>query len=354
MDFDKAKLFVGGISRDTSEDALRVHFSRYGDVAGSLVARDKTTKIPRGFGFVWFYDPSFADRALRETHVIMGRTVEVKKAIPRSDQLQYHHQQQNLNQQKHSEIDRNSSSVSSNNISVRTKKIFVGGLSADLTQAQFRNYFERFGKIVDVVVMQDSSTNRPRGFGFVTFDAEESVNKVMLNPFHELNGRQVEVKRAVPRDEVTINRNNALGRENIKGGSSSRTSDQGMLQSYSYGSGYQLYPTYAPVSAYMGGYPYGTGLYSSGYPVFGYGRGGYGIAPMATGSPWSGPLMAGTSFSPYLYPAYPNGGYADLSSMVLGGTGHQLSHMVAPQVEGVALQVQSLSLKDGAAGSASS
>ncbi|CAI0464375.1 unnamed protein product [Linum tenue] len=329
MDFDKAKLFIGGISRDTSEDALRVHFSRYGDVAGSLVARDKTTKIPRGFGFVWFYDPSFADRALRETHVIMGRT-------------------------KHSEIDRNSSSVSSNNISVRTKKIFVGGLSADLTQAQFRNYFERFGKIVDVVVMQDSSTNRPRGFGFVTFDAEESVNKVMLNPFHELNGRQVEVKRAVPRDEVTINRNNALGRENTKGGSSSRTSDQGMLQSYSYGSGYQLYPTYAPVSAYMGGYPYGTGLYSSGYPVFGYGRGGYGIAPMATGSPWSGPLMAGTSFSPYLYPAYPNGGYADLSSMVLGGTGHQLSHMVAPQVEGVALQVQSLSLKDGAAGSASS
>ncbi|CAI0464378.1 unnamed protein product [Linum tenue] len=327
MDFDKAKLFIGGISRDTSEDALRVHFSRYGDVAGSLVARDKTTKIPRGFGFVWFYDPSFADRALRETHVIMG---------------------------KHSEIDRNSSSVSSNNISVRTKKIFVGGLSADLTQAQFRNYFERFGKIVDVVVMQDSSTNRPRGFGFVTFDAEESVNKVMLNPFHELNGRQVEVKRAVPRDEVTINRNNALGRENTKGGSSSRTSDQGMLQSYSYGSGYQLYPTYAPVSAYMGGYPYGTGLYSSGYPVFGYGRGGYGIAPMATGSPWSGPLMAGTSFSPYLYPAYPNGGYADLSSMVLGGTGHQLSHMVAPQVEGVALQVQSLSLKDGAAGSASS
>ncbi|CAI0464379.1 unnamed protein product [Linum tenue] len=325
MDFDKAKLFIGGISRDTSEDALRVHFSRYGDVAGSLVARDKTTKIPRGFGFVWFYDPSFADRALRETHVIMGRTVSFSPC-----------------------------SVSSNNISVRTKKIFVGGLSADLTQAQFRNYFERFGKIVDVVVMQDSSTNRPRGFGFVTFDAEESVNKVMLNPFHELNGRQVEVKRAVPRDEVTINRNNALGRENTKGGSSSRTSDQGMLQSYSYGSGYQLYPTYAPVSAYMGGYPYGTGLYSSGYPVFGYGRGGYGIAPMATGSPWSGPLMAGTSFSPYLYPAYPNGGYADLSSMVLGGTGHQLSHMVAPQVEGVALQVQSLSLKDGAAGSASS
>lgn len=81
MDFEKAKLsekaklFVGGISRETSEDALRDHFSKYGVVSGSLVAKDRNTRSPRGFGFVWFSDPSIADQALQDTHIILGRTV---------------------------------------------------------------------------------------------------------------------------------------------------------------------------------------------------------------------------------------------------------------------------------------
>lgn len=75
MDRDQAKLFVGGISRDTSEDTLKDHFDKYGAVMGSVVAKDKTTKNPRGFGFVWFSDPSSADKALTDTHVIGGRTV---------------------------------------------------------------------------------------------------------------------------------------------------------------------------------------------------------------------------------------------------------------------------------------
>lgn len=75
MESDQSKLFVGGISRETTDDALKQHFSNYGTVLGSVVAREKTTKTPRGFGFVWFSDPSTADRALKATHVILGRTV---------------------------------------------------------------------------------------------------------------------------------------------------------------------------------------------------------------------------------------------------------------------------------------
>uniref|UniRef100_A0A2P2LE60 RRM domain-containing protein n=1 Tax=Rhizophora mucronata TaxID=61149 RepID=A0A2P2LE60_RHIMU len=75
MEVEKAKVFVGGISRETSEDVLRAHFSKYGDVLGSLVAKDRAAGNPRGFGFVWFSDPSFADQALQDTHVILGRRV---------------------------------------------------------------------------------------------------------------------------------------------------------------------------------------------------------------------------------------------------------------------------------------
>ena len=74
----------------------------------------------------------------------------------------------------------------------RTKKIFVGGLSSTVTETDFRNYFEQFGSITDVVVMYDH--------GFITYESEDSVDRVLLKTFHRLKEKRVEVKRAVPKD----------------------------------------------------------------------------------------------------------------------------------------------------------
>ena len=77
----------------------------------------------------------------------------------------------------------------------RTKKIFVGGLSPTVTEDEFKRYFELFGNITDVVVMYDQISQRPRGFGFITFDSEEAVDKVVMKNFHELHEKMVEVKK---------------------------------------------------------------------------------------------------------------------------------------------------------------
>ena len=60
----------------------------------------------------------------------------------------------------------------------RTKKIFVGGLAPTVDEAAFRMYFERYGDVEDAVVMYDHDNKRPRGFGFITFVAEDSVDQV--------------------------------------------------------------------------------------------------------------------------------------------------------------------------------
>ncbi|KAJ2765153.1 hypothetical protein GGI18_006277, partial [Coemansia linderi] len=50
-------------------------------------------------------------------------------------------------------------------------KLFVGGLSWETDEIKLRNYFSRYGNIVDCTIMRDPMSSRPRGFGFVTFDS---------------------------------------------------------------------------------------------------------------------------------------------------------------------------------------
>ncbi|KAH1205993.1 Heterogeneous nuclear ribonucleoprotein 1 [Glycine max] len=75
MDSDQGKLFIGGISWDTTEDKLKDHFGNYGDTLSTSIMREKNTGKPRGFGFVVFADPNILDRVLEDKHVIDGRTV---------------------------------------------------------------------------------------------------------------------------------------------------------------------------------------------------------------------------------------------------------------------------------------
>ncbi|KAK4352222.1 hypothetical protein RND71_027740 [Anisodus tanguticus] len=307
-DLDKSKLFCGGIPRDTSEHMLKEHFSKYGTVVSSVIAKDRETGRPRGFAFVSLSNPSAVDKALQDTHEILGRMVEVKKAIPRSEQ----HQNQ---QQNNRGLNRNSRSNGRSNDQFRTKKIFVGGLSANLTQEDFKIYFERFGRITDVVVMHDNVTHRPRGFGFITFDSEDAVEEVMQKNFHELSGKLVEVKRAIPRDGNNNSGNDYHSRiGNGEASNYNNTYQQGMYPSYS--------PRYVyccgPVSGYgsVAEYPYGVGTFGGSYPVgAAYPGIGYGITSLMPRGPWNNPAMAGLRVSPLpygntgaIYPAYMNGG----------------------------------------------
>ncbi|CAK0829010.1 unnamed protein product, partial [Prorocentrum cordatum] len=77
---------------------------------------------------------------------------------------------------------------------------FVGGLPQNCSEDVFRDYFQTFGKIVDIVVMKDRDTGNSRGFGFVTFDSTDAVDKVIAQyKEHKIEGKWVETKRAQPR-----------------------------------------------------------------------------------------------------------------------------------------------------------
>jgi len=82
-----------------------------------------------------------------------------------------------------------------------TGKCFVGGLAWETTEESLREFFGKFGKITDAVVMRDRQTGQPRGFGFVTFEDPE-VAKQVCGEQHSLDGRTVETKISVPREQL--------------------------------------------------------------------------------------------------------------------------------------------------------
>ena len=74
---------------------------------------------------------------------------------------------------------RSQSITSGDQIDVQLRKVFVGGLPHNLALACFKEYFLNFGEIEDCVILQDKRTQKPRGFGFVTYRDIRSVNLVL-------------------------------------------------------------------------------------------------------------------------------------------------------------------------------
>ncbi|RWR74358.1 glycine-rich RNA-binding protein 3, mitochondrial [Cinnamomum micranthum f. kanehirae] len=81
-------------------------------------------------------------------------------------------------------------------------KIFIGGLAKETTNATFTKHFGKYGEITDSVIMKDRRTGQPRGFGFVTYADPAVVDKV-IEDTHIIHGKQVEIKRTIPKGAVT-------------------------------------------------------------------------------------------------------------------------------------------------------
>lgn len=57
---------------------------------------------------------------------------------------------------------------------------------------KLKEHFSSYGKVVEHQIMLDHSTGRSRGFGFVTFESEDAVERVMSQgKMHDLGGKQV-------------------------------------------------------------------------------------------------------------------------------------------------------------------
>ncbi|XP_076977439.1 DAZ-associated protein 1 isoform X1 [Tamandua tetradactyla] len=182
------KLFVGGLDWSTTQETLRSYFSQYGEVVDCVIMKDKTTNQSRGFGFVKFKDPNCVGTVLASRpHTLDGRNIDPKPCTPRGMQPERTRPKEGWQKGPRSD-------------NSKSNKIFVGGIPHNCGETELREYFKKFGVVTEVVMIYDAEKQRPRGFGFITFEDEQSVDQAVNMHFHDIMGKKVEVKRAEPRD----------------------------------------------------------------------------------------------------------------------------------------------------------
>ncbi|XP_074515362.1 heterogeneous nuclear ribonucleoprotein A3 isoform X3 [Sebastes fasciatus] len=173
------KLFIGGLSFETTEESLRAHFEQWGTLTDCVVMRDPNSKRSRGFGFVTYAAVEEVDEAMKaRPHKVDGRVVEPKRAVSRED-----------------------SNKPGAHLTV--KKIFVGGIKEDTEEYHIREHFEKYGKIECIDIMEERSTGKKRGFCFVSFDDHDTVDKIVAQKFHTINYHNCEVRKALSKQEMS-------------------------------------------------------------------------------------------------------------------------------------------------------
>ncbi|XP_035584909.1 heterogeneous nuclear ribonucleoprotein D-like [Zalophus californianus] len=268
---DDGKMFIGGLSWDTSKKDLTEYLSRFGEVVDCTIKTDPVTGRSRGFGFVLFpKDAASVDKVLElKEHKLDGKLIDPKRA----------------NVLKGKEP---------------PKKVFVGGLSPDTSEEQIKEYFGAFGEIENTELPMDTKTNERRGFCFITYTDEEPVKKLLESRYHQIGSGKCEIKVAQPKEVYRHQQQQQKGGRGAAAGGRRGTRGRGRGQGQNWNQGFNncydqgcgnynsAYGGDQNCSGYGGydytGYNYGKYGYGQGYADYSGQQSAYGKASRGGGN----------------------------------------------------------------------
>ncbi|XP_050124817.1 heterogeneous nuclear ribonucleoprotein 1-like isoform X1 [Malus sylvestris] len=246
------RIFVARIPQSVTEANFRSHFEKYGEITDLYMPKDQSSKAHRGIGFITFENAGQAisyilvpcimpnvsfcfllelkassgalnsvEDLMADTHELGGSNVVVDRATPKANDFR---PVGRMAQQGGYGAYNAYISAATRYAAVGAptlydhpvpgpafprgesarglgKKIFVGRLPQEATSDDLRQYFGRFGRIVDVYVPRDPKRTGHRGFGFVTF-GEDGVAERVSRRSHEICGQQVAIDTATPPEDA--------------------------------------------------------------------------------------------------------------------------------------------------------
>uniref|UniRef100_A0A2K5QKR7 TAR DNA-binding protein 43 n=1 Tax=Cebus imitator TaxID=2715852 RepID=A0A2K5QKR7_CEBIM len=182
-------LIVLGLPWKTTEQDLKDYFSTFGEVLMVQVKKDLKTGHSKGFGFVRFTEYETQVKVMSQRHMIDGRWCDCK--LPNSKQ--------------------------SADEPLRSRKVFVGRCTEDMTEDELRQFFSQYGEVMDVFIPKPF-----RAFAFVTF-ADDQIAQSLCGEDLIIKGISVHISNAEPKH----NSNRQLERSGRFGGNPGGFGNQG-------------------------------------------------------------------------------------------------------------------------------
>merc|ERR1711971_741465 len=118
-----------------------------------------------GFAFVVFKNVEGLNSSVNAEHNVKGKKVAVKKALAKQG------------------------------------KIYVGKLSAELSDEDIKSHFAQFGTIAAVEQPFDRVKNERKNFCFITFDKEDVAKTLLSEGSTTVNGVQLDVNKVTPKPD---------------------------------------------------------------------------------------------------------------------------------------------------------
>jgi len=90
-------------------------------------------------------------------------------------------------------------------------KLYIGNLAFSSTEDSIKNLFSQHGSVVSCQLITDRETGRSKGFGFVEMaSTEEAQNVISTLDGREVDGRQIKVNEARPKENRETRSNNGF------------------------------------------------------------------------------------------------------------------------------------------------
>jgi len=183
------RLFIGGLSYDTTDQSLEEYLSSKWACEEAKVKRDPEGKS-RGFAFVTFPVVSILEDCFNaQPHWIDGKQVELRKVAPDGSSA-------TAGQKRaHSGVTHYGGGSSTT-----STRVFIGqapggrsrGLNDDIGDDDLRTFFERYGTVTGIAQHRWEDSGRKKGFGYMEFAEYEAAQAAL--GIHTVNGVLLEVK----------------------------------------------------------------------------------------------------------------------------------------------------------------
>lgn len=248
-DDDTRKMFIGGLSWETTIAELQEYFEKFGSIKEVTIKTDFMGRS-RGFGFVLFEEEKAVTSVLDEkTHSLKNKKIDPKRAEARGGKEPI-------------------------------RKVFVGGVAVDIPEEDIRQHFEQYGPVAEIEFPFNKLKNERKGFCFVTFVDAESCDKAAAEAKQSLGAKKCDVKKAIPKEDPRAwsgepgyfrgGMRGGRGGRSGRGGYGGGVGGGGFYGAY-YGGGDYYEPYANPNGGGANGYP-GFNNYYYGYygPQYGY------------------------------------------------------------------------------------